>query len=1326
VKYLIVILIIFVFSGVLIQAQNYACDPDTTRCYAEYLYPSGFPIEIEKKWESDEEASIILIPFSYDIDNDCKPEVIFESNINGEAALIIVDSQTGETILEFLIPYLISRINSFAIADVNNDGMPEVFLVTDDFGQNPVSVRDRLVSIDLEGNINWISNESCRLNFVNESDSTPSIADFNQDGIPEVYVNNQIFNSLNGNLLVEGGRNGLGGNLSITIAAQLDDNINDLELAAGYTVYKVQINNISDSIGNKMIPMNIDVDGVYYDGYTTIGDINLDGKLDVIVSSTEAVGLELLYVYSIIDNAPELIAQISPPGASTFMGTGTIGIVDESDTPVILVQRPNKMFAYQYDGSLSLAEKWNISTEDNSGTTGITLYDLNNDNINELILRDEKSLKLIDGSGTTPTLISETQCVSPTILEYPIVADIDNTGEAKICVTCIIDGVPKLVAFGSPDSLPGWTPARSIWNQYNYHILNVNDDGTIPQYMQNNATYEGGRYNSFFQQATALDSNGMHRQSASSLIGDISCIRFDTLTQSYIVTFGVENLTQASRTVVDSFPVAFYDGDPESGGARLGIYWVTDTLVPGDRVSGIQITLSGISGDQLFMVVNTDRPGGGVYVDEDYLLTECDYTDNVYTLMMPEMDIRTQTLCRGSSFDFYGSALMDAGLYYHIQSDMGGCDSIVYILTLEVQDTFLVVQDTTVCDSFVWNEAMYDATGIYESIGQSVVGCDSISKLYLTIHNSDFQEVKYTSCGAYTWNDSTYIASGNYPLILSNRYGCDSTVVLDLTVSSIDTSYTSFQTCESFTWFGQEYNTSGVYTYVTVNQYGCDSTVILDLVIDDKIEVMEAQTVCDSLVWNGQLLINDGTYTFDTVSSLGCDSLVMLDLHIYRSDSSRTTETACDSFLWNGSYYDQSGVYAFRTNTLQGCDSTAYLTLTINRSQQKTEEIGACDSILWNGVVYTTSGIYMVDTSSLYGCDSTLILDLEIYPSYSMTLADSACGSYMWNEMILTESGLYENKFTTQNGCDSIVTLMLDLRPVDSDSLYETACDSIVVNNQVLDESGMYRFDYVNSAGCDSTVYVFLDLLSETYWESAASCGTYEWSVTGLMYNTSGVYQHRMTNVYGCDSLHILDLTINQEYATYLSATTCDSSFYWFPGQMTYYASGVYDTLMQTAAGCDSFFRLNLTLLPNYYTLEEVTSSQPYLWDITNAVYDSSGRYKEEFYTTQGCDSIYVLDLTIKKLVNVYTPNILRAQGDQGTLTLFGNQIKRIESLTIYDRWGNVVFNQEDVLPGDYSSGWDGTLNGQPVVPGVYVWKAALLLEDGSIIHRTGDVTIIR
>jgi gliding motility-associated-like protein len=80
---------------------------------------------------------------------------------------------------------------------------------------------------------------------------------------------------------------------------------------------------------------------------------------------------------------------------------------------------------------------------------------------------------------------------------------------------------------------------------------------------------------------------------------------------------------------------------------------------------------------------------------------------------------------------------------------------------------------------------------------------------------------------------------------------------------------------------------------------------------------------------------------------------------------------------------------------------------------------------------------------------------------------------------------------------------------------------------------------------------------------------------------------------------------------------------------------------------------------------------------------------------------------------NVFSPN------DDGQNDVFkprGTNLFEFE-MRIYDRWGNCVFESEDI-----DTGWDGTFKGQPVNSGVFVY---FITSAGQVVSK-GNVTLLR
>ena len=58
--------------------------------------------------------------------------------------------------------------------------------------------------------------------------------------------------------------------------------------------------------------------------------------------------------------------------------------------------------------------------------------------------------------------------------------------------------------------------------------------------------------------------------------------------------------------------------------------------------------------------------------------------------------------------------------------------------------------------------------------------------------------------------------------------------------------------------------------------------------------------------------------------------------------------------------------------------------------------------------------------------------------------------------------------------------------------------------------------------------------------------------------------------------------------------------------------------------------------------------------------------------------------------------------------------------LYIYNRWGNLIFQSDDI-----TIGWDGYINGTQASQGVYIWKVTGVYANGKPFSKAGDVTLL-
>jgi len=89
---------------------------------------------------------------------------------------------------------------------------------------------------------------------------------------------------------------------------------------------------------------------------------------------------------------------------------------------------------------------------------------------------------------------------------------------------------------------------------------------------------------------------------------------------------------------------------------------------------------------------------------------------------------------------------------------------------------------------------------------------------------------------------------------------------------------------------------------------------------------------------------------------------------------------------------------------------------------------------------------------------------------------------------------------------------------------------------------------------------------------------------------------------------------------------------------------------------------------------------------------------------------------------NAFTPN---QDGVNDYFTIFGgNNVRKVKSLKVADRWGNVLFERNDFEVNTENLGWDGSLRGKTMGAGVYMYIAEVEFTDGNIEWFKGDISI--
>ncbi len=383
-------------------------------------------------------------------------------------------------------------------------------------------------------------------------DGMVSLADFNGDGYPEVYAGSDIYDAATLKWLCSGPSNGNKG-LSHRGTPSYSNGVyhhtyyamslayNSLgnekqELICGNTIYDVNIvSRTNPSLNSVTVNKTITPpNGCSQDGHVCIADFDLDGETEILVirDDTDDQHVDNTYFYAYKPSNGQIIFQKPHNCASTSYVF--IGNIDTDPYPeiVLLENQPNgsteKIFCWRYTPQNGFNTVWSQNHDDRSGQTAMTLFDFNQDNIMELVYRDNNNLRIINASGKSHITGNDTiklynlytrKMAAGTGCEYPVVADVNGDGAAEIVATGLLDqhlsydvGYGGVHIFGSPSS---WSSARPVWNQYMYHVTNVNEDLTTPTFCFEKATaftaLDGTirrPFNNFLQQAGYIDQHG--------------------------------------------------------------------------------------------------------------------------------------------------------------------------------------------------------------------------------------------------------------------------------------------------------------------------------------------------------------------------------------------------------------------------------------------------------------------------------------------------------------------------------------------------------------------------------------------------------------------------------------------------------------------------------------------------------------------------------------------------------------------------------------------------------------------------------------------------
>lgn len=387
-----------------------------------------------------------------------------------------------------------------------------------------------------------------------------------------------------------------------------------------------------------------------------------------------------------------------------------------------------------------------------------------------------------------------------------------------------------------------------------------------------------------------------------------------------------------------------------------------------------------------------------------------------------------------------------------------------------------------------------------------------------------------------------------------------------------------------------------------------------------------------------------------------------------------TTDTIClnESYTWHGHTFSGSelgtGVHTIDSayTSVTGCDSIYRLVLTIGQSYEIPETMTICENkpFSWRGHSYAAraEGTYTICDSlhtETFGCDSVYVLTLTVTDSEAPIVTNHAmCYGESFDWVVDDCDGnpltLMRGLTATTHQVDTLTCPGTDCNPIYELNLtvypeyraadeHYTLCagETLLWHNQLLSSAGTYNAatEGVAPHDCDSVYRAIVRTVDPEsmvtdrevcYGEDVVfNYRTY----TGLPVGYTTLLDTVRT-ADGCDSLWLrLNVTVSPRYYDSVSVVTCDS-YYWSETGVTYTTSGVYSKSYVSKSGCDSTYVLNLTVNNSFeeYETHDVSEKQMPL-TLHDYTYTNGGTYDRQLHTVGGCDSVYHITINVHPVI---------------------------------------------------------------------------------------------
>jgi gliding motility-associated-like protein len=536
---------------------------------------------------------------------------------------------------------------------------------------------------------------------------------------------------------------------------------------------------------------------------------------------------------------------------------------------------------------------------------------------------------------------------------------------------------------------------------------------------------------------------------------------------------------------------------------------------------------------------------------------------------------------------------------------------------------------------------------------------------------------------------------------LTNVAGCDSVIVTITTLQPPDSFLVRKYTCDPAL--------AGLVAVPFKSSLGCDSIVVTQTLYVPPVTTFLKETTCR--------LDSAGQFTRHLKGWAGCDSVVMIERVFLTADSTVLNTVTCDPL--------QAGVQVKGLISSTGCDSIVITKVTLLPTPSTYIERESCDP--------QEAGVKVMQIKTPAGCDSLVIITTVYLRPDTTYQTDSTCNK--------VNTGRFFRRLSNQKGCDSLIVTDVWLLPNPEGTLSPKLCNGefIVMNGNRYDLKRRNGREVLSGAafnGCDSVVnirllYSFLDL--KISWNGPTCYRGLDGRITiDTIRNGKRPYSIQI------DDSRPVPL---QFPLVWPGLPAGPHRIYIADAEMCIYE----DTLMLPSPP-EQIFDLGSTpakiRLGDSLILKSVRNFEPerVVWQdnsvlscttcVEPAAYPLSSVHVEvTAFDSLGCAVSDALNIEVEKSDDIYVATVFSPDKDGENDEIWvscGPSVAKIRHFAIFDRWGNLVFEQRDVLPNSDATRWNGQLDGRVLPPAVYIYQVEADYIDGRRQVLRGDVTLLR